>query len=590
MTDPATPAAPATDTIARTPTPTPVSAAPAAPGLSSPVADRIVIGARVHTLAEAGAAPAGGPAPAGPAEPAAPADAVAIRGDRILAVGTRAALAAHAGPDTEIEEHPGATIVPGLVDGHTHIVFGLELTRGVQLTDLTLEEARERLAAAAAEAEPGAWVFGWGTDPNLFTETGFTGRLFDEATAGHPAFLRMRDAHSAVVNSAGIAAAGLTGRETFPDESAVGVDEAGEPTGYLLELAAMDLVLRRIPTEGHEALADRLAEVLGGMAASGITGTHVMDFHPGSREVLEILESRGELPIRLRFSPMVPPGSSEAALEEIAALQGLGGRRWRVEGVKFMIDGTVDNGSAWLAEPDCYGQGRRSIWTDPEAYRRALRFFAERGIATATHAIGDRGVAFVLDAIESLGDVAGRAAHRIEHIETIPDDTVPRFARLGVAASMQPIHGTRHTRADRSDNWSVRLGEARASHGWRCRDIRDTGAVLALGSDWPVTPYDPRVMMAESMLRRPVARPELAPVQPEQALTGRQALEGYTAHAARAIGVTDEGVIRPGARAALTVFAADPLELTAPELAEVGVVATYVDGSPVERGPRGRGA
>ncbi|MEV8337624.1 amidohydrolase [Leucobacter sp. NPDC077196] len=535
------------------------------------IADRLVVVDRVHPFTDGAS-----PQPAG-------LDTVAIRDGRVIAAGSRDELAIHVGDDTVIDEHPGATLVPGLVDGHTHIVFGLELTRGVQLTDLTLDEAQDRIAAAAAEAAPGTWLFGWGTDPNIFTESGFTGKLFDEAAAGHPVFLRLRDAHSAVINSAGIEAIGLTGRETFPDESAVGVDEQGQPTGYLLELSAMDLALGQVPAESHEELADRLAVVLNGMAASGITGTHVMDFHAGSREVLEILESRGDLPIRLRFSPMVLPGATDETLEQTAALQGLHGRRWRVEGVKFMIDGTVDNGSAWLREPDCYGQGRRSIWTDTEAYRGALRFFAERGIATATHAIGDQGVAFVLDAIESLGEVAQRSAHRIEHIETIPDSTVPRFAELSVAASMQPIHGTRHTRADRTDNWSVRLGEERASHGWRCRDIRESGAVLALGSDWPVTPYDPRVMMAESILRYPVARPELAPVQPKQALTVQQALEGYTSHAARAIGVDDEGAVRPGARAAFTVFAADPLTMSAQELATIDVVATYVDGEPVSR-------
>ena len=507
--------------------------------------------------------------------------ALAIASGRVIAVGSREDISAHIIDATVIDEYPGATIAPGLTDGHTHIVFGLELTRGIQLTDLTLAEAKRRIADAAATAADGEWLFGWGVDPNIYTETGFDGRIFDEAAAGHPVFLRMRDAHSAVINSVGIERVGITGTETFADESAVGVDADGNPTGYLLELAAMDLALERIPQETVEVRADRLTEVLDGMAATGITGTHVMDFHPGSREVLELLESRGRLPVRLRFSPMVPPGSDEAALAEIAELQGLRGRRWRVEGVKFMIDGTVDNGSAWLATPDCYGEGLKSIWTDPEAYRRALRFFAERGVATATHAIGERGVDFVLDALESLGDLRANAAHRIEHIESIPDETVPRFAALGVAASMQPIHGTRHTLADRSDNWSVRLGEERASHGWRCKDIRETGATLALGSDWPVTPYDPRVMMNESITRVPLTHPHRAPVQPEQGLTMREALEGYTSHAARAIRSFDEGHLQPGARAALTVFGVDPFTLSAAEFATVPVVATYVEGEPV---------
>ncbi len=576
---------PAQQRPADLPAPPAPGAAPAAPPAAPPVApraERIVVGERVHALAErrSDSAPSAD-APSADAPSADAPSAVAVAAGRVLAVGTPESLAGLRGPETIVDEFPGATIVPGLIDGHTHIVFGLELTRGVQLTDRPLDEVRAALASAAAATPEGEWIFGWGVDPNIFAASGFSGRIFDDVTAGRPLFLRMRDAHSAVVNSAAIAHVGLTGAERFPDESAVGVDADGSPTGYLLELAAMDLVLERVPPEPLDRRADRLTEVLAGMAASGITGTHVMDFHDGSREVLELLEERGELPLRLRFSPMVPPGSDDAALRGIAELQGLHGRRWRVDGVKFMIDGTVDNGSAWLAEPDCYGEGLRSIWTDPEAYRRALHFFAEQGIPTATHAIGDRGVSFVLDALESLGELRARAAHRIEHIETIPDETVPRFAALGVAASMQPIHGTRHTRADRSDNWSVRLGEERAAHGWRCKDLRDAGAVLALGSDWPVTPFDPRAMMAETILRVPLARPELLPVQPEQALSPLEALEGYTVHAARAIGVADEGAIRPGARAALTVFAADPLAVSPEELAETPVLATYVDGTRV---------
>lgn len=534
----------------------------------TPIADRLVVGARVHTFSEAQPAPHVLPT------------AVAIARGRIVAVGTESSLSVLVDATTVIDEFPGATIVPGLIDSHTHIVFGLELTRGVQLTDLSLEQVREKLSKATASAVAGEWLFGWGLDPNIFNETGFSGRIFDSETKNNPAFLRMRDAHSAVINSVGIQAARLTGTEVFPDESAIGVDDDGRPTGYLLELAAMNLVLALIPQESVEVRANRLSEVLEGMARAGITSTHVMDFHEGSREVLELLESRGTLPLRLRFSPIVPPGSDAAALVEFAELQGLHGRRWRVEGVKFMIDGTVDNGSAWLTQPDCYGEGVRSIWTDPAAYLAALRFYTERGISTATHAIGDRGVEFVLDSIESLGIIASKAHHRIEHIETIPDETVPRFKMLGVSASMQPIHGVRHTLADRTDNWSVRLGEERSARGWRSGDLRRAGATVALGSDWPVTPFDPRFMMAESILRRPIACPDLAPVQLKQALTPQQAFEGYTTHAARSIGSIDEGSIAPGNLAALTVFASDPLSTPPEQFPELTVVETYVDGIP----------
>ncbi|HKT55251.1 MAG TPA: amidohydrolase family protein, partial [Microbacterium sp.] len=310
--------------------------------------------------------------------------------------------------------------------------------------------------------------------------------------------------------------------------------------------------------------------------------THVMDFADDSRALVEALESDGDLPVRLRFSPMVLGGASAADLAAVAALQRTGGRRWGVHGVKFFIDGTIDNGSAWLEHPDVYGQGTTSVWSDPAAYADALGYFVERGIPTATHAIGDRGVHYVLDALEATGAARLLAAHRIEHIETIPDELVARFRALGVAASMQPIHGTHHTRADRTDNWSVRLGPERAARGWRCRDIRDAGGILALGSDWPITPYDPRAMMADAILRRPALRPDVAPVQPEQALTALMALEGYTSHAAAAAGLSDvTGTITPGKRADLTVFAADPLATPPEDLAHVPVLDTVLDGIPV---------
>ena len=132
---------------------------------------------------------------------------------------------------------------------------------------------------------------------------------------------------------------------------------------------------------------------------------------------------------------------------------------------------------------------------------------------TATHAIGDAAVQHVLDTLAKVVPAGSTVRHRIEHIETLPPDQVPRFAELGVVASMQPTHATDFTRADHSDNWSRRLGEQRANRAWPCRDILDTGAILTLGSDWPIAPYDPRAIIAAAQLRRPAARPDLGPVR-----------------------------------------------------------------------------
>jgi predicted amidohydrolase YtcJ len=506
------------------------------------------------------------------------AEAIAIRDGHIIGVGSIAELAALAGPETERRSHDG-TVIPGLTDAHTHVVMGAAWTRGINLTDLDLASVREALRYEAAVQPGGEWIMGWGLDPNVF-EHGFDGRIFDEATAGHPMFLRMRDGHSAVCNTAALELAGITGTEVFPDESALGVDADGTPTGYLLEFSAMDLVLAHCPAESVVQQAGRLLKVLQDMAATGITSTHVLDMEGNAEEVVACIEETSELPVRLRFSPMIKPGTTEADWQEHAGHQGKGGRRWSIGGVKFMIDGTIDNGSAWLAHPDIFGQGVKSIWSNTEDYKRALRFFSERSISTATHAIGDRGVDFVLDALEELGEIRALAAHRIEHIETIPDETVLRFAQLNVAASMQPIHGTHHTKADRSDNWSKRLGTERAERGWRCRDLRNSGATLALGSDWPITPYDPREMMADSVLRRPVRKPEVEPVQPEQGLTVLMALEGYTVHAARSANLEDvTGSITVGKYADLTILDTDPLTVDGEQLADLEVEATYVAGT-----------
>lgn len=505
------------------------------------------------------------------------AQSIAVKDGRILAVGSASDVAAVKGKSTTMVEFAGA-ITPGLTDAHTHVVMGTIWTRGANLTDLSLEEVRSVLAEESARLPDDAWIRGWGLDPNVFSE-GFDGRIFDDVTAGHPMFLRMRDGHSAVSNSTAIGLAGVTGSESFPDESALGVDAEGNPTGYLLEFSAMNLVLQHCPAEAIPELGGRLLDVLEAMASTGLTSTHVLDFDEPAQELVTWIEENHELPLRLRFSPIIYPGTTPADWEEIAAKQGTGGRRWVIDGVKFMIDGTVDNGSTWLAHPDIFGQGTKSIWTDTGDYQRALKFFTERGIGTATHAIGDRGVEFVLDSVEGLGPLRERSPQRIEHIETIPDETVHRFAELGVAASMQPIHGTHHTKADRSDNWSRRLGNERASRGWRCRDLREDGALLALGSDWPITPFDPREMMADSILRRPVRRPEVEPVQPEQALTIEQAFEGYTSHAAKSVSLFDSaGTITPGKNADFTVFGKDPLALSAEELADVEVVACFVAG------------
>ena len=519
-----------------------------------------------------------------PARPAA--SAVAITGGRITAVGDRSDIAGWRGNHTEIIDLGGATLTPGLTDSHMHPVMSLSMTTGLDLSACAdLGAVRAALAAAAAAAGPGEWITGWGLDPNAFGATPIGFDAIEGVLGGRPALLTLFDAHSALASRPALARAGITGPRRFRSRSAIVCDPHGNPTGQLLEWGAISLVRAVIPAEPFARRRHRLAALLHDMAAAGLTGGHVMDLDEDALALYEALDADGQLPLRLRLAPWRHPEDDKAAVQELLALHGRSGRLWEVAAVKLFVDGTVDGGTAWLHEPDCHGQSAAAYWQDPRDYTEAVRVLAQAGIQTATHAIGDAAVRHVLDTLAEVTPPGSTVRHRIEHIETLPSDQVPRFAELGVIASMQPSHGARYTRADHSDNWSRRLGPERAGRAWRCRDILDSGATLTLGSDWPIAPFDPRVNLAEAQLRHPADRPDLAPVGPAQALTARQALHGYiTAPALAAAASHLNGRITPGYRADLTAFAASPLRTAATDLPAVPITLTTVDGIIRHRG------
>ncbi|MBT2482877.1 amidohydrolase [Streptomyces sp. ISL-94] len=519
-----------------------------------PAPDTVLTGARVRTL-----------------DPARPeARAVAVRDGEIVAVGDEADVRDWRGSGTELVDLHGATLTPGLTDAHSHPVWGIEMAEG---TDLSAVRDLDQLRAALRTADrgPGGWVTGHGLDHNAFGGRPVHRSLIEEALAGAPAFLRLYDGHSALVTGAALAAAGITGPRAFAQRSEIVCDADGRPTGHLVEHAAMALVGALVPKPSYAQRRARLVALLGAMAATGLTGAHVMDLGDGDvPALLATVEYEGDLPLRLRLAPWCMPGATAQDLDELIGLQRLGGRHWQVGGVKFFMDGTVEGGTAWLEHADCHGQGTDAFWPEPEAYARAVRVLDAAGVRTATHAIGDAAVRHVLDTVASLGRQA-RMRHRIEHIETVPDDQLKRFAELGVIASMQPPH-TAYTRADHTDEWSKRLGGDRAARAWRCRDLRDAGAVLALGSDWPIADYDARQVLV-------TARSPLGAASAGPALTGLMALEGLTSHAALAAGEERvAGRIAPGCRADLTAFGLDPVTAPPDELAEAPVRLTMSGG------------
>ncbi|MEY9875351.1 putative amidohydrolase YtcJ [Streptacidiphilus sp. MAP12-33] len=519
-----------------------------------------------------------------------PQTALAAAHGAIVGLGDDREIRALAGPATTVVDLRGAVVTPGLVDGHLHPVSGAERTRGVDLSGCTdLDGARAALAAAARALAPGAWLRGWGLDPNSFGDQPVAAASVGPVLEGVPALLDLFDGHSQLASVRALELAGVDGPRRFEQAAEIVCDAAGRPTGLLLEDAACEVVEAAAPKATRDEVRDATAEVLRRMAASGLTGGHVMDAGGDSLAIYGELEERGELAVRLRVAPIAQPGTDERAVGRLIRQQGTGGTLWQVAGVKLFMDGTIDNGTAWLEQPDCHGQSTHAFWPEPEAYSRVVAQLHAAGVPTNTHAIGDAAVRHVLDSVagaRAAHPEGGAVRHRVEHIETVPDDTVARFAELGVTASMQPTHCCEYTRADHTDNWSRRLGEERASRAFRCRDLWDAGVRVVLGSDWPIAPFPPLGVMAGARHRRP-GDLSLPPHGPEQALTPLQALQGYTLNPAWVAGDEDRaGRIALGHRADLTVFADNPLTVPDAELAALPVLLTVLAGHPTHRDAR----
>lgn len=512
--------------------------------------------------------------------------AVAVAGDRVLAVGTRADAAAWDTSRAEVIDIGNATVTAGFVDAHVHPLSGAESRHEALLLHdcASIAEVAERIADFAQERGPDEWIRGFGLSFDLFVGEELTNAPFAAAFGGRPGYLLLFDGHSVVASPRALELAGIDGARDFGNNSSIEVYADGSPTGYLIESDAELLVTDLFP---RMPFGERVAAVrakLADFAATGYTSLHQMNMEEGDIEVLRALEDTGELPVRVRVSPLWRASDPwDETLERLLALQGTGGRRWQIEGVKFMLDGSIDNGSAWLFEPDTRGGGLEPYWSPSEQFTRTIHALAERGVPTATHAIGDRAVEFVLDTVASLPEHARTVTHRIEHVETIPDRLVPRFAELGVPASMQPIHAFCQ-RSDGRDMWTTLLGAgtARASNAWRVADLDRAGAIVALGSDWPVEEFDARRVFAATVSRRRhgVSTPA---VDAHQALSRERTLTAITHNCWVAIDRPADGVVVPGAVADLAVFAHDPLAVEPAAFAESAVLLTVVAGRVAHR-------
>lgn len=523
-------------------------------------ADLAILGASIRTL-----------------DPARPrATAVAVLGGDVVAVGSDAEVRERCDARTRILDAPDALeIVPGLVDAHIH-PFHAEQTRGADLTRCaTLSEVQHELSRERRVGGDG-WVVGWGLEYNAFGERPITSEAIEEAVGGAPALVTFFDLHTALATPRALELAGVAGARSFAEGAEVVVRD-GRATGELREDAAIELVRRLLPELTERDRYARIAELQRQFAAVGLTGLHMMDGTPETFDLLRELEANRDLLLRSIVPLWVKPETPFEEVEEWLHLRDSGGELWRGGVAKFFIDGVIDTGTGWLCEPDTLGDGTTPFWPDPERYAGAVRLFAEAGFQCATHATGDQGVRAALDAYRAAGAAPG-VMHRVEHIETLQDVDLPRFAAEGVAASLQPLH-MQWRRGDLGDSWAARLGPERCARAWRAAELVGSGAVVPLGSDWPVAQYDPRIGLAWARLRRTPGDPEAPVFEPAQRLDGLQGLRGYTVEATRVAGETAvSGRIAPGCRADFTGFAADVVDTPADELPDLPVRLTVVGG------------
>ncbi len=520
------------------------------------------------------------------------AQALAIQGDRILAVGTDEEIRAMADGDTEVVELDGRLAIPGFIEGHGHF---LGLGRSRMILDLTgvtsWQEMIDVVAEAAEDAQPGEWIVGrgwhqerWDPEPTDAVEGVPPHDAMSQLTPDNPVQLTHASGHASFANARALELAGIDADTEDPAGGTIVRGPDGEPTGLLRETAqrlvgaALDESRADMTDEEREEEFRRQVDLAGEEALRhGVTTFRDAGSSFSDLDRFRAMAEAGELPVRLY--PMVRRQSNEEMAERLPEYrtEGTGDHHLVIRSIKRQIDGALGAHGAWLLEPyEDLPDSDGLVLEEPEDIRRTAEIALEHGFQLNTHAIGDRANREVLDLYEEVLGAADAvdSDHRwgIEHAQHLHPDDIPRFGELGVIASVQGIHAT-------SDGpWVfARLGEERAESGaYMWRDLIDTGAVLCNGTDTPVEPISP-VASFHASVTREMANGER--FFPEQAMTRTEALESYTINCAYA-SFMDElvGTLTPGKLADVTVLDRNILEVEDGELPDATVELTIVGG------------
>jgi predicted amidohydrolase YtcJ len=511
--------------------------------------------------------------------------AVSVRGDRIAAVGEQAERMA--GPSTRVVDLRGRLVTPGMNDAHCHLgAGGLSMLQVDLRGASSLREIESRVRAAAEKAAPGEWITGRGWDqtrlrPSELGPGGWpTKETLDRASPHHPVYLRRVDGHTGWASSRALQLAGIDGRTPDPPGGEIVRDPRGTPTGILKE-NAQDLVEQAAPPPTPDKLRRGILAALDLAARTGVTSVH-SEVTAAELDIYRALRAEGRLTVRIY-------GWLPLTMEVVRALEQRGehaasGDSWVRTGlVKAYADGTLGSRTAWMLEPYADNPSTRGIQRLPGPELDALVLAADRaGLQVAVHAIGDAANREALDAIERAADATGRrgARHRIEHAQVLDAADIPRFARLGVIASMQPTHATSDMR------WAEdRIGRPRAEEGaYAWRKLLDAKARIAFGTDFAVEPLDPVEGLYSAVTRQSREKPgtPAAGWLPSQRVSMEEALSLYTASSAYAEFQEEEkGTLEPGKLADLVVWDRDLLTVPPEQILQAKPALTVVGGRAV---------
>ena len=512
------------------------------------------------------------------------AQAVAFHGGKIVAVGDDTAIEKLRGMGTKVVNAGGKLVLPGFTDCHIHFLEG-----SLSLGRVNLEGAKDvpdiqkKLREYAAEHPGDDWILGRGWNYAMFGPEALPHKKYlDELFPDRPAFLEGYDGHTYWANSKALALAGIKRETPSPPNGIIVRDpQTGEATGALKE-AAQELVAKVIP---KPARAEKLLALRAGMKWANQNGLTRVHSAGGDFEILDLygeMRHRGDLSLRMYIAYFLNPPSLRP--QDLDAMEGARKKfhdEWIDAGAaKLMLDGVVESHTAAMLDPysDDPSLKGKPFW-EPANYNAAVAELDKRGLQLFTHAIGDYGVRMALDGYEN----AEQRNHkddrrpRIEHIETVAAADIPRFGKLGVIASMQPLHS--YPDADTLGVWARNAGPDRASRAWAWKSIADAGGHLGFGSDWPVVTLNPWEGIQTAVTRQTAAGTPANGFVPEQRLTVAQAVDGYTLGAAFA-GRREktEGSLEVGKLADLIIISQNIFDINPHKIGATKVLTTIVGG------------